>query len=444
MSTGTASAAAVMAAARAGDAAQARALLATIVREEFSLPVAEITLGTDGYSLNSVNGFITTDSGESFFFKFHHEEGEDSVLQEFYRGEVLQAAGYPIDMPVHVCRRVGRQILLYRRRHTPRLADAARAVDHGDPLPDAPADALLGAQAALDDLTAAIYRASWHPIDAATSAAEPVHQLFFHRLVTPGRPTDVLGGRAATFFAADRLFTLPGATLGGADLLDLRWVIDGTPYHGTLRTCLESSLRLLTPAALAHGGGVVAHGDAHNANVWFDPAHADTPAHLTFFDPAFAGTHVPALLAEVKATFHNILAHPDWLYHPADLAAQPHIRVTDGVATVTSGWAPTPLRRAFLRGKAQRLWRPLLALLHAHDALGPEWRQTLRCALFCCPTLVMDLCPAGVRHTPQSALNGLAVAMMCGAEPERAGADPVARFLDTLDPTRADPDFASI
>ena len=108
------------------------------------------------------------------------------------------------------------------------------------------------------------------------------------------------------------------------------------------------------------------------------------------FDPAFAGAHLPALLAEIKPTFHNIFAHPDWLYHPDDAAKQLdcHASVRAGVLHVQHNWEPSPLRRAFLESKQQHVWRPLLA---APLLAGQAWHRYMRLALFCCPTLVMNL-----------------------------------------------------
>src|SRR5262249_54202647 len=73
--------------------------------------------------------FLTTTAGEELFFKFHHEEGEEHTLREFYQAELLGAAGYPVDMPLHASREVGRQLLLYRRRRSPRFADLCRRLD---------------------------------------------------------------------------------------------------------------------------------------------------------------------------------------------------------------------------------------------------------------------------------------------------------------------------
>nr|WP_279183812.1 hypothetical protein [Acetobacter syzygii] len=451
MNVSEVSAAAILSAARKGKPDLAKDLLARMIKEEFGFTLTDITLGADDYSLNSVNGFMTRDDGEHFFFKFHHEENEESVLQEFYRGEILVEAGFPVDMPIHICRRVGRQILLYPLKTVPKLADAARAAEHQSPLPGADEQTLITAQTALDKLSAEIYLRTWHPITEADSLNEPIHQLFYHRLTTPGTPPDSLGGRAAVFFAADRLFHFPDTTVTGAQLRTLHWVINGIRYRQTLEDCFQNALKYLSPKALAQSGGVIAHGDAHNANVWFNPSQPEAEerrhASLSFFDPAFAGKNVPALLAEIKATFHNIFAHPNWLYHPSELTETPEIRIDGGVAHITTGWSLTPLRRAFLLSKARELWRPLLHTLAMQNALPARWRETIRSGLFCCPTLVMDLCAASAtnpssRHTPVSSLTGLSIAMMCGTEPEQP--DVVSHFLNAIDPTNPRPEWDKI
>ena len=51
---------------------------------------------------------------------------------------------------------------------------------------------------------------------------------------------------------------------------------------------------------------------------------------LRLFDPAFAATDIPALLAPVKATYHNALAHPFWLYHPDEAAERFSVESTVG------------------------------------------------------------------------------------------------------------------
>ena len=423
-------AALAFAAAKRGAWDEAAAIVGRLAQEAFGIEVAGVAVSRDGYSLNSVNGFLASTAGEEFFFKFHHEEGEERTLQELYQAELLLNAGYPVDMPVHASREIGRQLLLYRRRRSPRFADLCRRLDSAARPLMAPA---LAAQAALDDLTFAIYRRTLHVASVEEVGREPVHQLFHARLIDPGRPGR-LGGRARRFFFA-RDFDLAGTIVPAERLRRLRWRINGILYRDSLDTLLAQSLERLAPSRHARFGAVVAHGDAHNANVWWDE-RAEGP-RLLLFDPAFAGAHVPALLAEVKATFHNILAHPAWLYDAAEAARlfQAAARVKDGTIEIETDWRLSPLRRGFLDGKATRLWRPLLLELQARALLREDWREALRSALFCCPALVMDLAAGGAGgHNPVSSVIGLAVAVMAGSEPVDDGRDPVRNFFDSIDP----------
>ena len=410
---------------------EAGAVISSLIATTFDLPVAAVEINRDRYSLNSLNGFVTTRDGRAFFFKFHQEEGEADTVGEYYRAEVLRDAGFPVDLPLHSSGEVGRQILLYRRRSEPRFADLCRAVDMGD----AAATPLVDAQRVLDSLIGERYLATLHAAGAAEVEAESIHRLFHARLVDPGHERE-LGGRARRFYV-DQTFRFPGATLHWRDLADMRWRINGVAYGGTLRALFEESRQRLQPARLADHGAVIAHGDAHNANVWAEPA--DGAPRLVFFDPAFAGLHIPALLAEIKATFHNIFAHPLWLYDApiADHRFTAEVTVADDILDIRTDWQLSPLRKEFLAAKAVLVWQPLLAALQGRGWLPAEWRRVVRCALFCCPTLVMDLRAGGsADHTPVTSAIGLAVAMMMGSEPE-TGADPLSGALNSIAPRAA-------
>jgi hypothetical protein len=414
--------------ARAGEWQAAEAVIGRLIAGTFGLAVAAVEINRDRYSLNSLNGFVATSDGRSFFFKFHQEEGEADTVGEYYRAEVLREAGFPVDMPLHVSGEVGRQILLYRRRGDPRLADLCRAVELGE----GAAAPLIDAQRTLDRLIGERYVATLHAADVAQVDAESIHRLFHARLVDSGRP-DALGGRVRRFYV-DQVFRFPGATLPWRELAEKRWRINSTTYRQSLRELFEESRARLEPARLVGHGAVVAHGDAHNANVWAE-AGADG-YRLVFFDPAFAGRHIPALLAEVKATFHNIFAHPLWLYDApvADRRFTAEATVSADVIDVRTDWQLSPLRSEFLECKAVLVWKPLLATLREHNSLPQDWRRIVRCALFCCPTLVMDLRAGGsADHTPTTSAIGLAVAVMMGSEPE-AGGDALACFLDSIEP----------
>jgi len=420
-----------LAALRSGDHGLAETIVEELISSAFSVNVAALSISRDRYSLNSVNGLVRLETGRDYFFKFHHEEGEEVTLEEYYRGELLKQAGFPVDVPEFVSRTVGSQVLLYPRRTARRVADVAEALDFEPP---PAAEPMLVAQSSLDALTSAIYAETLHAADPALVEREPIHQLFHHRMIEPGHPQEP-GGRAKRFFW-DRDFNLGGTLLSAQMLRDATWVINGIAYRDTIETILTRSRRLLEPRRLAKFGAVTAHGDSHNANVWWDEA-APPERRLTLFDPAFAGAHICALLAEVKATFHNIFAHPLWLYDAKRASERYEASVTYRGSTIAveTDWQISALREAFLDIKSKHLWRPLLSLMREQGYLDADWRATLRCALFCCPTLVMDLCAGGAGgHTPTSSTIGLATAVSLGSETADGKLDVITRFLDRIDP----------
>ena len=412
----------------------AEAVVAALVAENFELSVARLAINADWSSLNSLNGIVETTAGARFFFKFHQEEGEEATVEEYYRAELLQSAGLPVDVPAMICRRPGHQVLLYRFRRDRQFAAACLDVERGVAPDDV--EALVALERDLDRLTGAIYVRTLHPSAPDLSRAKPVHQLFHNRLVTP--PDEArLGGRVARFYGGQPM-ALPGATLPYEDFAGLRWRINGVDYRDTVGGLFAESLVRLEPGRLGACGGVIAHGDAHNANVWIE--EQDGAPRLVLFDPAFAGSHVPALLADVKATFHNVFAHPVWLYHPAEADTRFRVEaaVEGGVIDVRHDWTPGPLREGFLDAKVALIWRPLLAALRDRGLLPDDWRRILRLALFCCPTLVMTL-RAGAAHgatagrSPAVSALSFAIAVMAGSEPVD-GADLFTRFLDAIDP----------
>ena len=412
--------------AKAGDYDGAGRVIATLVREAFGLAATTAKINRDQYSLNSLNGIVAIGDGSEYFFKFHQEEGEGDTVAEYYRAETLRGAGYPVDVPAYASREVGRQILLYRRRHDRRFADLCRAAELDGGIGTAP---LIRAQEDLDRIIGERYLATLHSAGAEAAAAEPVHRLFHARLVDPGA-AERLGGRAARFYL-DQPFEFTGLATHWRDIGHRRWRINGVDYRHSLAGLFEESRQVLAPANFA-GAAVVAHGDAHNANVWCEEEAGPTP-RLVFFDPAFAGTHVPALLAEIKATFHNIFAHPFWLYD-AGIAAKTYrasVQIQGNFLEVDHDWRLSDLRTAFLESKFRQVWRPLLVELKRRGALPANWRRIIRCALYCCPTLVMNLRAGAGDHNPISSAIGLSMAVMAGSEPA-TGRDPLSTMFDDL------------
>lgn len=416
---------AALAKARAGDSSGAAELLSALMVEECPAlgGTATVTVNTDRYSLNSLNGTVVDAHGSASFFKLHVEEGEERTVDEYYRASLLHDAGWPVELPWFASTTPGRQFLLYAFLRHQRLADACLAFETGTPT--VALDDLVAAQTRLDEIIGTQMIASLHSAAPGESEREPVHQLFHHRLVDADAPTR-LGGRAGRFYV-DATFDLADRVrVGWDELRNLKWRVNGTLLARTFGELLEESRTVLDPANLARHGVVTAHGDDHNANVWL------TPEGLRLFDPAFAGTAIPALLAQIKATFHNIWAHPLWLYDPerAESAWSVAARVDGGELAIDTDWAPGPLREGFLATKTARVWRPLLAELHAREWLPPDWARIVRTALFCCPALVLDLRSRG----PKTNTLGLAVAMLMGSE-ATAGHTFVDRWISEIDPS---------
>lgn len=412
----------------ARDPAAAAGRLAALFTDLFGLAAEEVTLNVDRYSLNSLNGFFRA-GGEALFFKFHQEEGEEAMTGEYYRAGILARAGLPVDQPLFVSSLPGEQVLIYRRRSEPRFSDVLRALDlKPDPAGEAEA---IAAEERLDRRVAEVYGRSLHPITADEAAAEPIHRLFHDRLVDPP-DRRFPGGRLRRFYVGAS-FRFPGVELGWEDFAGRKFVVNGVSYRRTMGELFAAAARRLDPRRLADAGGVVAHGDAHNANLWYG-AGADGP-ELSLFDPAFAGANVPSLLAEIKATFHNVFAHPLWLYDPAEATGRYRAaaRLGEGTLEIATDWALTPVRRAILATKAEVVWRPQLRRLAADGLLPADWREVIRLALFLCPTLVMNLRAGAAGHSETSSAIAFSVAVMAGSEPE-SGTDAVTEFLAAIDP----------
>lgn len=412
------------------DPARAEGMLTAFLGELFGLTARDLRINRDQYSLNSLNGFFSCEEGECFF-KFHQEEGEEEMSGEYYRADILARAGLPVDQPIFASTQPGEQILVYRRRMDPRFSDVLRALDlHADATARARA---LAAERALNAQLLQVAQDSLHPITAAQSRAEPIHRLFHQRLTDPASGL-YPGGRLAAFYV-DQSFSLPGVTADWDQLSSAQIIINGRAYDRSISQLFDEAYQRLLPEHLADAGGITAHGDAHNANVWYQRGpEAD---RLSFFDPAFAGEHVPSLLAEVKSTFHNILAHPLWLYDSEMVAERWQVtaRLEEGRLYINTDWQPGALREDLLALKAESFWKPWLATLAGRGLLPADWERVVRLGLFLCPTLVMNLRvgAGGGRHSPESAALGLAQAVICGAEPVE-GDDQMTRFFAAIRP----------
>lgn len=407
---------------------RAEVLLVELLRDLFQVEAQNLVINRDQYSLNSLNGFFETEAGQ-FFFKFHQEEGEEAMSGEYYRADILAKAGLPVDQPVLMSVLPGEQILVYRRRADPRFSDVLRKLDLE---PDESQIRLaVEAERKLSRSVLSVYLETLAPATVEQVRAEPVHRLFYERLIDPVTK-QFPGGRLANFYVGTS-FQFPGVTLNWEEFASSQFIVNGTRYEKTVGELFHDATDRLRPDRLADAGGVTAHGDAHNANVWYE--ERDGAASLAFFDPAFAGEHVPTLLAEIKTTFHNVLAHPLWLYDPALAADNFNASATyrEGILNVATDWSLSEVRRELLKVKAEEIWRPLLQSLKQRDMLPQDWRNVIRLGLFLCPTLVMCLRSGAATHNRISSLIGFSIAVMAGSAPLN-GSDIITEFLDVIDP----------
>lgn len=413
------------------DLTAAERKLETFISQLFGLSVSDLKINLDQYSLNSLNGFFRS-GADDLFFKFHQEEGEEQMRGEYYRADILARAGLPVDQPVHISTLPGEQLLVYRRRSDPRFSDVLLDLDlSGDP---AAISRAVTAEAALNDHILACAIETLRPISPAESRAEPIHRLFHERLVEQpdGRYP---GGRLARFYVG-RQFEFPeGIRLGWDQIRGAAPVINGVEHARSLQAMFDLAYGRYAPEHLADAGGIVAHGDAHNANIWYQ--RGPDADHLAFFDPAFAGDRVPSLVAEVKSTFHNIFAHPFWLYDPMIAAERYHasVRLEGGTIRIDTDWELSAVREALLATKARHFWKPWLAHLASKGMLPDDWEDVIRIGVFLSPTLVLNL-NAGEgreRHNPVSSAIGFAVALAAGSAPI-SGRDVFTDFFDSVRP----------
>jgi hypothetical protein len=411
------------------DRPQAITQLIAFLQGTFDLTIDNLQVNDDQYSLNSLNGFFEA-GGAAFFFKFHQEDGEEDMKGEYYRAEIIADAGLPIDMPVMTSTLPGEQILVYKRRNDNRFSDVLLDLDI---TPDVKAEECAAkAEAILNKQILEVALRTLHPVTASQVREEPIHHLFFDRMLDL-KSGVIPGGRYKDFYV-DETFVFPGVELHWREFSQAKLVVNGQSMRATFGEVFEAAARNLHPDNLANAGGFTAHGDAHNANVWFETS--GTEPTLSYFDPAFAGEHIPSLLAEAKATFHNAMAHPLWLYNAEDAASifQTEASYKNNVLSFNSNWSLSPVRRKLLDAKIEHFWKPFLAHLAKHNLLPDTWQRTLRSALAMCPALVMNLRANADRHNPTSSAIAFSLVALCGSEPE-TGPNLVTDFLDRINPS---------
>jgi hypothetical protein len=375
------------------DLAAANRLLKEFLNTNLPFGVQEVTLRPLAVSLNSINGFLTTEKGEKLFFKTHIEP--QSIIHEYYNSGILAEAGYPVIQPIFSSTEWGKQLLIYRFFDFPSLFNVVRDLEtqHRQD-----AETIVAIQEQADELLWQIYLQTLQPLTAEENANSPIHQLFYHRLT---------GGRFVSFYRGTEM-KLPGMTINFDRLAEMKWQINQVEFKDSLNQLVEKAIERLNPSK-GDGLSVVGHGDAHNGNVFVD---ADNHS-LIYFDPAFAGRHSP-FLDLTKPLFHNVFAI--WMYFPQEIAKDLTIKceVVGDRIVVEHDFVPTAVRVALLRSKLERVLYPLVRELQQRNCLESGWREDLKLALFCCPFLTMNLSDRQ-KFPPEITLLGLAMSIEMGS-----------------------------
>ncbi|MGB5768851.1 MAG: hypothetical protein WBM32_03120 [Crocosphaera sp.] len=374
--------------------AEANQLLKRFLNENLPFKIQEVTLRPSAVSLNSINGYLTTEEGKKLFFKTHVEP--QSIIHEYYNSSILFEAGYPVIQPIFSSTEWGKQLLIYEFFDLPSLFNIIRELETNQSQDDAAK--IVAIQQKADEKLAQIYLETLEPLTAENHAQAPVHQLFYHRIT---------GGRLTNFYQ-DTEMVLPGETINFNNLIKMNWVINGIKFKDTLGELIESATKFLNPE-ITNTPSIVGHGDAHNGNIFC----AQNTAELVYFDPAFAGRHSP-FLDLAKPLFHNVFAI--WMYFPKEIAKQLSIQlqIKENTLIVDHDFVPSEVRIALLRSKLEGVLKPLLRELKLRNSLVENWREYLKLALFCCPFLTMNLSDVN-KFPPEITLLGLAMSVEMGS-----------------------------
>ena len=375
------------------DATKASSYILEFVNNKFpDLRAKSIRINESKVSLNSVNGFIETASGTEYFFKFHAEEDEEKTVKqgEYYNAQTLDDAGWPMIKPVYVSNEPGSQFLVYPKVQAVTAFDLFEREDEvfaksGDYTANLPS--LMQAEEQLLEVESMALIQSLKTVKGAEVADAGIFQLFTKRLASVNDSTP----RVQLFYYGQDVNLPNGEVINFKELKKYKWAINGVEYSENLEELIESAKQILTPRPNEDTPVVLAHGDDHNGNKFY------INGQFVFFDPAFAGWQ-PALLAFIKATFHNTFAHPFWLYDPDKLNSMLGLKYTidyeNRAVNIIHNFDfadKSTARKKILDLQIIKVWRPLITKLKELGLLPDNWKEYIKKALFCCPFLVYNL-----------------------------------------------------
>ncbi len=416
------------------DITKAQEIFTNFAEQEFGFTITRLDFDAENaLALNSLRGAIDTQDGQTLFFKFHQESGEESRMKtgEYYKAEILEEAGFPIDMPLYKSTKVGEQIVIYPRVEYETFHDACRALEKAEHT-ETELEKFSSGYDEFQKILGQKYIETLHEASAEQNTAETYHTLIYRRLVDTDGDTE-FGGRYKEFYQNTNVPLPDGSTLSFKDFSNKKWIINGISYDLSLAHAFMNAKEFTNPRHCEKYAAVIAHGDDHTGNLWWLP-DAPKEKQLRYFDPAFAGEHIPALQAAKKALFHVNFAHQDWLYDPADLDIEMNINVQGDTIHVEHNWDLPPLRERFLSSQLEHVFKPLLAEMKKRDMLPDDWEDIMRSTLFCCPILCKNLIAGRGEpnpQTPEASMLGFAISIMLASAPE-SGHDRVSKFMTEL------------
>ncbi|NDE90705.1 MAG: hypothetical protein EB059_06155 [Alphaproteobacteria bacterium] len=391
------------------DPASATAEVSAFLKTNFpDLGITDCTINTGSkVSLNSVNGIITTQTGERLFYKFHAEEGEQESLTaaEYYRAKILADEGWPVIMARAVSTLPGQQCVIYPEITASTAYDLYGAQDavflQTGAYDEQQKAVLLNAETDYLKKTTAIILKTLQPGDAKNADAS-LHQLFSHRLHSVNNTTPRID-----LFYTDHPVILPnGSTINFDELAQKKFVINGVAYPTTLADIIAKSKQHLHNESMANQPSCISHGDDHNGNKFL------IDDQFVTFDPAFGGRH-PVLLGIIKGLMHNGPLHPFWYYEPERVHDQLKVDMNIDSDTIyvthnADKVLHSPIRDAVVKLHQDLVWKPIIAHLQEHNALPQDWEIFARCAAFCCPFLAVNMIKADRAAQAQLSIFNLA------------------------------------
>jgi hypothetical protein len=396
-------------------------LLKDFAEEKFSLDIATVKINNSAVSLNSVNGFFTLKDNTELFFKFHAEEGEEETVSEYYRAGILENAGLPVISPVYESTKAGEQFLIYPKISDPTFFDVLEKMDmeflETKKYNQEKKEKIVEAEKNLCKKSFAIAKKTLKKTTSQKVSEESIWQLFSKRLISENTQP-----RLSLFYEGKNIVLPNKEKISFDELAKYKWLINGVEYSQTLEEIIEASKEIVCPEWQTSWAVVTAHGDDHNGNKFFCGTSTGSSNELKFFDPAFAGENIPALLAFVKTTFHDVFAHPFYFYQPEKLKKflDTSIEIKDQKIFINHNWdikTISPLRKELLEIKFQYFWKPMIQELKQKNMLPENAKKFLKKSLFCCPFLCLNLINPE-KFSPEYSLLALSKAVQMGTEGE--------------------------